>query len=456
MAGFFYGLCSFLLAAFFVTAEAYDKIPEDAKTSDKKDISAAVIKRQAPPAESRLGKNTVLNISGNGAEETKAVLVDKSLKRMYIAVLKGDNMEVVKEYSVLTGRMEGDKQLRGDEKTPEGVYYVLSYSSGDQLVKRYGSYALIYGAGSFPLNYPNIVDKIHKKTGGGIWLHGTKPDLDKTYTQGCVAMNNADFTDMANWTKITTPVIISEKLAYASNAAEFEKNRRELLNIFETFIKSWRENDAGTFTDSIHTDFKTPSGINKKKYVKGKTDLMKIYPDREIDNYNTKIFMKDANYTVFDTNQFYCASNLVSYSNKRYYFTEESGKLKLMSEEVRPLSLSLNPMIANDISGFLNMWIDAWKSQNINSYMTFYDKAFKDGKDRYDDWRTKKELIFEKNAKISVKISDIKWSISKGVWSVSFLQEYSSGDYSDKGRKTLILTGCPKSFKIISEKWSSI
>ena len=209
-------LCSILCALVlsFGISYAYEEVPDDAK-SQTEDVSQQMIASQAPEAKSRLGKNTIVNLSSDSSELIHVVLVDKSLKRLYIAVLNNDSMEVIKEFPILTGRVDGNKVKQGDEKTPEGVYYVVSYSSGEELVKRYGDYALIYGAGSFPLNYPNIVDKIEKKTGGGIWLHGVKPDLDKTYTQGCVAMNNTNFGLLYDNVSITTPVIIAEKLMYS-------------------------------------------------------------------------------------------------------------------------------------------------------------------------------------------------------------------------------------------------
>ena len=153
-------MCMVLLS--YTISYAYEQVPDDAKVQHE-DVSKALIAEHAPVAKSRLGKNTIVNLSGSGAAETNVVLVDKSVKRLYIARLSNNGMEVIQEFPILTGRVDGNKIKQGDEKTPEGVYYVLSYSSGEDLVKRYGEYALIYGAGSFPLNYPNIVDRIEKK-----------------------------------------------------------------------------------------------------------------------------------------------------------------------------------------------------------------------------------------------------------------------------------------------------
>lgn len=457
-------LCNILFACILCCNISYalEEIPIDAQSdmlvntdNQTKDVSKKVIESNAPESKSRLGKNTILNLSGSGTDIQNVVLVDKSIKKMYVAVLNNNDMEVIKEFPVLTGRVEGNKSKRGDEKTPEGVYYVLSYSTGEELVKRYGNYALIYGAGSFPLNYPNIIDKIEKKTGGGIWLHGVKPDLDKTYTQGCVAMNNTNFTSMSDNVSISTPVIIAEKLVY-SDDKNYNNNREKYLNILSTFINSWKNNDKDSFKSMVHSKFKTLKGGSYKKYVNNKTHLMKVYPDKVIRNDNIKIFMKDDNYTLFDTNQYYCAANMSTYTNKKYYFISENNNMKLISEETYLLPIKKEPQLDNDITAFINNWLAAWRSQNIEKYIDNYDISFKSGKDNYSKWKEKKATLFALGNDISINISNIKWSYSGGEYKVEFVQEYSSGNIKDKGIKTLILSGCPSFFKIKSETWREI
>ena len=62
-----------ILCILFVSSSisyGYEQVPEDAKVK-KEDVSKEVIENQAPEAKSRLGKNTIANLSGNGAEEKK-------------------------------------------------------------------------------------------------------------------------------------------------------------------------------------------------------------------------------------------------------------------------------------------------------------------------------------------------------------------------------------------------
>ena len=88
--------------------------------------------------------------------------------------------------------------------------------------------------------------------------------------------------------------------------------------------------------------------------------------------------------------------------------------------------------------------------------MAYYDLTFKAGRENYNKWKDKKTVVFAKNNTVDLKISNIKWYYSKGVYTVEFLQEYSSGSLQDKGIKTLKLSGCPSFFKIKSETWRGI
>ncbi len=76
-------LCSILCALVlsFGISYAYEEIPADAK-SHTEDVSKQMIASQAPAAKSRLGKNTIVNLSASGAELIHVVLVDKSIKRL--------------------------------------------------------------------------------------------------------------------------------------------------------------------------------------------------------------------------------------------------------------------------------------------------------------------------------------------------------------------------------------
>ena len=84
------------------------------------------------------------------------------------------------------GKQGFGKSREGDLKTPVGVYKITSFLTDKQLDER-------YGMGAYPLNYPNIWDRISSRTGHGIWLHGhdrniaQRPRFD---SDGCIVIDN--------------------------------------------------------------------------------------------------------------------------------------------------------------------------------------------------------------------------------------------------------------------------
>ena len=76
------------------------------------------------------------------------------------------------EYYMSVGKNGSGKKIQGDKKTPLGIYFITEKLDISKLPSR-------YGAAAYPLDYPNSLDRYMKKTGYGIWLHGTDPDILK-------------------------------------------------------------------------------------------------------------------------------------------------------------------------------------------------------------------------------------------------------------------------------------
>ena len=97
------------------------------------------------------------------------------------------------DFYISLGKNGVEKQRQGDQKTPLGVYRVIS--ARERLPD-------FYGPGAFPLDYPNDWDRLQHRNGHGIWLHGTPSD---TYsrapwaTDGCVVLTNEDFAKLSRY-----------------------------------------------------------------------------------------------------------------------------------------------------------------------------------------------------------------------------------------------------------------
>ena len=92
------------------------------------------------------------------------ILVEKATHKLHLYENFSTQPKLVKTYSTATGKFKGDKLISGDHKTPEGIYTIYDFLSKEELLKRHGKYAEIYGSGAFPMNYPNFMDERAGKT----------------------------------------------------------------------------------------------------------------------------------------------------------------------------------------------------------------------------------------------------------------------------------------------------
>jgi murein L,D-transpeptidase YafK len=120
-------------------------------------------------------------------------VVRKSERRLYL--LNGER--VVRSYRIALGLVpEGSKERAGDFRTPEGVYQLTHRNA-------HSDYFL-----SIQVSYPNASDlqrarRNRWQAGGSIMVHGWPnslrhpPDYYATadWTDGCIAMSNADMVE---------------------------------------------------------------------------------------------------------------------------------------------------------------------------------------------------------------------------------------------------------------------
>ncbi|MBI1987567.1 MAG: L,D-transpeptidase family protein [Nitrospinae bacterium] len=141
-----------------------------------------------------------------GEQSSHILLVEKRDQRLRLYKCQNANCQVVKSYRCSTGQKEGDKRRVGDRRTPEGVYFLVDFKRDKDLAPE-------YGAGAFPLDYPNPIDRGKGKDGNGIWLHGTnKVNLPSTDTKGCVVVSNNDLLDLSRYIRLReTPTVIKDK-----------------------------------------------------------------------------------------------------------------------------------------------------------------------------------------------------------------------------------------------------
>jgi hypothetical protein len=136
-----------------------------------------------------------------------SIIVDKYSRKLIVY----NDGKKFREYSAeLSQNWVGDKKVRGDKATPEGIYRITRKFRSDS-TKYYK--ALL-------LNYPNEEDSANferskargslprsAKIGGMIEIHGHGgKGID--WTEGCIALTNNEMDSLFNIVKVGTPVTI--------------------------------------------------------------------------------------------------------------------------------------------------------------------------------------------------------------------------------------------------------
>lgn len=134
-----------------------------------------------------------------------------------------DGPTLVKTYGVVLGSTpEGDKEIEGDGKTPEGEFYIFTKNAESKFYLSLGlSYPGIEDA-KRGLNdklisqdeYDAIVQAVkdkkmppqNTKLGGEIYIHGGGTIAD--WTQGCVALRNEEIKELFDAIPVGTAVTI--------------------------------------------------------------------------------------------------------------------------------------------------------------------------------------------------------------------------------------------------------
>jgi murein L,D-transpeptidase YafK len=132
------------------------------------------------------------------------ILVDKSERVM---ILYRKDKEIARYADLKLGDAPvGHKQFEGDEKTPEGKYTI----NGRNPASRYQL--------SLRISYPNAADRAFAKAkgrspGSDIFIHG-QPNgsplerIDRDWTDGCIALSNAEIKLLWKQVADGTPITI--------------------------------------------------------------------------------------------------------------------------------------------------------------------------------------------------------------------------------------------------------
>ena len=133
-------------------------------------------------------------------------------KSAFTLYLLDDKNTVIKSYDCTLGKNPGQKQKRGDMKTPTGTFYVDEIDDASAWTHDFGDgkgeIKGAYGPWFISIN----TDEMSKGAWGGIGIHGThKPHVMRARdSEGCIRLQNQNVNELKQYVRVGTKVVIEE------------------------------------------------------------------------------------------------------------------------------------------------------------------------------------------------------------------------------------------------------
>ncbi len=260
------------------------------------------------------------------------LVADMPAGRLYVYKNTSGTPKLVRDYYLTVGSQGYGKQIEGDNKTPVGVYEINDYIEGKKLPD-------LYGKGAFPVNYPNLFDRYRKRTGYGIWLHGTPSD---TYarspwaSEGCFVLSNDDLLDIAKYLnpEARTPVVLSDGVEWLS-PEQHQQRQSEFLQVLDQWRKDWESLDIDALSahyskDDFNFGKSQFSDWYKKKSATAKA---KTFVQLQLKVDSLFAYPGERDMFVVKFRQQYLSNNFANETQKKQYWRrDELGRWRILYE----------------------------------------------------------------------------------------------------------------------------
>jgi len=300
-------------------------VPQDRIEGLRDEALARLRAQRQRPDEKRLPRY-VLQLN---PEQKHAFVVDSRRSRLYVYANDGGKPRLIVDYYVTLGKNGIDKTREGDQKTPIGVYHVTANLPRAKLTD-------FYGAGAFPISYPNEWDRRLGRNGHGIWLHGVPRDLysrPPRASDGCIVLANPDLESVGRYIQVgLTPVIIADEIEW-SDAAALEGERASLAAAIEQWRADWQSRDTERYLG--HYSQRFASG--KQNYTTWAAHKRKVAAARQwikvgVSRVGMFRYPRERDVVVVTFEQDYRSDGLSNVMKKRQYWIKEGARWKVLYE----------------------------------------------------------------------------------------------------------------------------
>ena len=256
-----------------------------------------------------------------------AVDVDKS--RLYVLANEKGRLVRVADFYATIGKAGGGKEREGDQRTPLGAYTLLGSIAKDKLTD-------LYGAGAFPLDYPNVWDRIQGRKGFGIWLHGVPSD---TYARaprasdGCVVVSNPDLKLIEKFIAPgNTSFIITQSIDWIDKEVA-SKQSAALLTAIERWRSDWQALDTPLYLKHYAPTFVSDTQrLPEWREQKLALNAAKTWSKIDLANISAVQYPGEKTLVEVTFDQNYKSNNLNGQTRKRQLWQLISGRWQIIYE----------------------------------------------------------------------------------------------------------------------------
>ncbi|HJV51522.1 MAG TPA: L,D-transpeptidase family protein [Noviherbaspirillum sp.] len=265
-------------------------------------------------------------------DQKHALVVDAKRSRLYVYENQNGRPKFVTDYYISQGKLGVNKLKEGDQKTPVGVYYITGHLSGARLPD-------FYGSGALPINYPNEWDKLHGRSGSGIWLHGTPSDSysrPPLSSDGCVVLTNPDLYQLVNSVEVgKTPVVISESVEFVSKS-RWDSDRHTAARLVDDWRRDVESLNPTRVMENYSRQFKSDRGEDVKTWLARQLPYTFMKGVKGL-----SIKLRDVTYFLYPGHDDMIVSTFTeetsvgkskSLARKRQYWAKEGARWKIVYE----------------------------------------------------------------------------------------------------------------------------
>ncbi|WP_297809638.1 L,D-transpeptidase family protein [uncultured Helicobacter sp.] len=227
----------------------------------------------------------------------------------------------------LVGSKGGHKEKEGDLTTPIGVY---------ALNARLTNLDQYYGPLAFSTNYPNLFDKLQKRTGGGIWIHGMplNGNREELNTRGCIAIEN----NLLSFVDSTINYRDSLLITYDNSIKEVSKaDLSILLASLYTWKESWKLNNVEKYLEFYSPNFVRFDGMKYNDFAQNKQRIFAKKESKQIifSKINISPYPNEKNKNLFRISFFedYKAPSYSFHGKKELYVELKDSKMQILVEQ---------------------------------------------------------------------------------------------------------------------------